>query len=190
MGEHQNRKNLTGFTLVELVIVISVLGILALIVTATIIPNYHERTRYSRAISELNTLGNAMTLYASKYNDYPPDVSRGIPSEIKQFVQTSGVNADWPNAPWPGSLYDYENWPPDTYSTKPTYQISIRFCNAGDEAACKKNFPKESWVTSSWDSYSSVYYCISGGCRAHQSKPLDYPGYCINCGKATDIFKG
>ncbi|MDL2362929.1 MAG: type II secretion system protein [Patescibacteria group bacterium] len=190
MGEHRNKNIARGFTLIELLLVMSVIGVLALITTAQVIPRYHERTRFSRAVSEMNTMANALSLYASKYNDYPADTGRGIPNGIKEFIQAGGANDTWPDAPWPGSTYDYESWAPDAINSSQTYEIGIRFCAAGDTATCQKNFPKEPWVTSSWDSYSSVYYCISGGCRAHQSKPLNHPGYCINCGGATDVFKG
>jgi prepilin-type N-terminal cleavage/methylation domain-containing protein len=190
MGVVINTKNREGFTLIELVIVITVLGILALITNGFIIRSYHERTYYSRSISELNTMANAVSLYVAKYNNYPADTTRGIPAELKEFIQTNGVNANWPNAPWPGSFYDWDNWPPDAIGSQQTYQISIRFCDAGDDATCKKNFPHETWVTSDWDSYSSVYYCISGSCRAHQSQPVNHPGYCINCGTSKNVFGG
>ncbi|MDB5168934.1 MAG: hypothetical protein JWO41_290 [Candidatus Saccharibacteria bacterium] len=180
-----------GFTLVEIIIVISVMGILAIISATTVIPNWHERTYFSRSVSELNTMGNAVQLYVAKYNSYPADQSRGIPASLMEFIQANGQNNNWPNAPWPGSYYDWENWPADTANGyAQTYQVSIRFCDSGDEATCKKNFPKEKWVDSSWDSYSSVYYCISGSCRAHQNYPITHAGYCINCGTAKDIYRG
>ncbi|HMH30988.1 MAG TPA: type II secretion system protein [Methylomirabilota bacterium] len=190
MGGPNNIKRPNGFTIVELVVVITVIGILALITNGFIIRNYRERTHYSRSISELNTMANAVSLYVAKYNAYPDDVTRDIPAGLKEFVQSDGVNANWPNAPWPGSVYDWDNWPPDSIGPQQTYQISIRFCDPGDTATCKKNFPKEPWVTSDWDSNSAVYFCISGSCRSHQSMPMNHPGYCINCGNAKDIFKG
>jgi prepilin-type N-terminal cleavage/methylation domain-containing protein len=180
-----------GFTLIELLIVIVVIGILATITATTLIPNWKERTYYSRSISELNTMGNAVNLYVAKYNSYPDDQSRGIPASLMEFIQAAGRNNSWPSAPWPNSYYDWENWPADAANGfQQTYQVSIRFCNAGDEAGCKKNFPKESWVTSAWDSYSSVYYCISGTCRPHQDYPTNHAGYCINCGTAKDVYRG
>jgi prepilin-type N-terminal cleavage/methylation domain-containing protein len=182
-----------GFTLLEIMIVIVVIGLLAAITYSVAVPKYKERTYFTRSNSELNTMANALTLYLAKYNDYPPDVNRDVPAGIKEFVQTNGQSATWPDAPWPGSVYDYDLWTDWTYhdageAAGPIVQISIRFCNAGDEATCKKNFPKEPWVTSSWDSNSAVYYCIHGPCRSHQTKPANHPGYCINCGGAAKFY--
>jgi prepilin-type N-terminal cleavage/methylation domain-containing protein len=183
---HKNPEK--GFTLLELMICIFLLGVLATITYSVIVPNYRERTYYTRAVAEENTIANAVNLYVAKYNVYPDDVSRGLPTGISEFIQTGQGSHDWPDAPWPGSVYDWDNWPPDANGPQQTYQISIRFCNAGDEATCKKNFPKESWVTSDWDSNSSVYYCIKGSCRAHQNYPASHPGYCINCSQKSQIF--
>lgn len=172
-----------GFTLVEIIIVITVIGALAGITYSYAVPKYRERTYLTRAESELHTQANALTLYVSKYNDYPADTERGIAPGTEEFLQTNGQNNVWPNAPWPGSYYDYDRW-----DDLDVIQISIRFCNAGDEATCKKNFPDEPWVTSSWDSYSSVYFCVKGQCRSDHDKPVGYPGYCINCGGKSQFF--
>jgi prepilin-type N-terminal cleavage/methylation domain-containing protein len=177
-------RNLTqGFTLIEIMIVIAVIGALVAITYSYAVPNYRERTYLTRAESELHTQANALTLYVSKYNDYPADVSRGIAPGTEEFLQSNGQNDQWPNAPWPGSYYDYDRW-----DDLGVIQISIRFCDAGDDATCKKNFPKESWVTSSWDSHSAVYFCIKGQCRSDHDEPVGYPGYCVNCGGKSQFF--
>jgi prepilin-type N-terminal cleavage/methylation domain-containing protein len=193
MGEQIKTKSGEGFTLIELLVVIVVIGILAALTNSFVLPNYRERTYYSTSISDMNTLANAVSLYVAKYNAYPDDVSRGIPSSLDEFLQTNGHNGQWPAiGPWPNSIWDWDNWSPDPVNGPlQTYQLSIRFCQTSDPlSVCKQNFPKESWVTSSWDQYSSVYFCISGSCRSHQDYPSSHPGYCINCGSAGDTFKG
>lgn len=170
-----------GFTLIELVVVLLVLSLLVVLTYSYAVPKYRERTYLTRSVSELNTMGNALTLYISKYNDYPADVVRNVPPGIQEFLQGQYAS-NWPDAPWPGSVYDYDRW--DDIGV---IQISIRFCNAGDTPTCKKNFPAESWVDDSWDSYSAVYFCIKGSCRSHQSKPANWPGHCINCGGKSEF---
>jgi prepilin-type N-terminal cleavage/methylation domain-containing protein len=182
-----------GFTIVELCVVMVVLGMLAALTYTIVVPRWRERTYYTRMTSEMNTMANGMTLYAAKYNDYPADVTRDIPAEIKEFLQGQYLDT-WPDAPYPNSVYDYDNWAPDSNGPEQTYQISMRMCLPGDDAICKanaqrylNNFVPQSTLNS-WDSSSSVYYCIKGSCRAHQNKPMTHPGYCINCGKKSQVF--
>lgn len=189
-----NKLKYDGFTLIELVMVITIIGVLVAITYTVGVPKWRERTYYTRSISELNTMQNAMKLYLAKYNDYPPDVVRDVPAAMKEFIQSQEGNAAWPDAPFPGSVYDYDNWPPDSNGPQQTYQISIRMCNAGDDATCRANAKKylskyvDSATLNAWDSYSAMYYCLKGSCRSHQNKPMNWPGYCVNCGKQGQIY--
>lgn len=187
------RKSQHGFTIVEICVVIVVMGILAGLTYTVIVPRYRERTYYTRLTAETGSMSDAIKLYVAKYNDYPADVSRDVPGEIKEFLQGQYLDS-WPDAPYPGSVYDYDNWPPDGNGPNHTYQISMRMCPVGQHAVCKANAQKylDNFVPQAtldnWDADSSVYYCIKGSCRSHQNKPMNHPGYCLNCGKSSQIF--
>ena len=187
-----------GFTMVEIIMVMLLIGILSALTYSYAVPKYRERTYFTRANSELNTMANALTLYVAKYNDYPPDVVRDVPAGMKEFIQQQ-YNGTWPDAPWPGSVYDYDRWDDWTYHdpgelSGPIFQISIRMCDVGDNATCKANANKylkgyaSDTALANWDSYSSIYYCVKGPCRSHQSKPANHPGYCINCGGKSQFY--
>ncbi len=164
-----------AFTLIELLVVISIIGIL----TSIILPSLtaaSEKARLARAKEELQQLAVALELYVDDHNGaYPPDVNRGIPPGLQAYLPAG----NWPNAPWPGSVYDWDNWAPSNLAYPPqqqVYQISIRFCTS--PSTC--SFPDESWAAN-FDYYSSAYYCVSGPCRAHSAEPMDHPAYCMNC---------
>lgn len=172
----QHREN--GFTLAEVLIVLTVIGILAAIVL-TSYGGWRERTYLTRADNDLTTIANATRLYVNKHNTYPPDVSRNIPAEIKEFISSNVPASSWPSAPWPGSVFDYESWDIDNDSLDETIQISIRFCPLGGGIeTCR--FPDQPWA-SDFGTNSAYYYCIKGYCRAHKALAANYPGYCVNC---------
>jgi prepilin-type N-terminal cleavage/methylation domain-containing protein len=164
----------SGFTIVELLIVIIVIGILAVIVIVA----YNGITKqayYSRSKSELSSIATAIQLFSAANGRYPYDVSRGIPAEITPYLNGSSDN--WPTAPWPNSVYDYDYFIGS--DSKEVSQISIRFCPAGGPiSAC--TFPNESWAAG-FGVDSSAYWCVTGKCRAHPDQIDTYPGYCINC---------
>lgn len=164
-------------SLADIMMVIFVLAILAtLVITNT--SSDPQKTYFNRTIAEFTTLANALKQYVAKYNDYPADVGRGLPAGIKEFIAKDAQSPDWPNAPYPDSVYDYDRW--DDLQGVDTYQISVRFCPSGGPlSACK--FPKQPWVTPDWGVSSAMYYCIKGNCRSHQAAPAAYPGYCVNC---------
>lgn len=162
-----------GFSLIELLLVVAVIGIITTIVLISNI-RAKEKTYLSRADIELKTFAYALKMYAFEHNNtFPDDVNRDLPSGIETYLNT---DPEWPSAPWPGSVYDWDNWSIDGENI---YQISIRFCPVGGPlSACV--FPNESWAQN-FNVNSAYYYCVSGSCRSHISEPIDYPGYCMNC---------
>jgi len=162
-----------GFTLIELLVVIAVIGLLAAYIIVNLVQS-REHAYLARAHAETRSIGQAIELYYSEHDDYPADVSRGLPNGLEEFLGSG----DWPKGPWPGSEYDWDHWDdPDT--GEKIYQISIRFCPiGGDLSQCR--FPNQIWAEN-FNVNSAVYYCLAGECRAHISNPVDYPGYCLNC---------
>ncbi len=165
-----------GFTIVELLIVIVVIAILATI-TIIAFTGVQRRAYYNRAISESGAVAKAVGLYYADKGTYPADVERNIPVAIFDYTGNEEAPEEWPNAPWPGSVYDYDNFIGSDGNE--TVQVSIRFCPVGGPlSACQ--FPNEPWAAD-FDVQSSAYWCITGVCRAHPSSSDSHPAYCLNC---------
>jgi prepilin-type N-terminal cleavage/methylation domain-containing protein len=166
-----------GFTLIELLIVIAIIGILATLVISSV-RDARTAAIEAKARSELKHIADSLQLYADDHGGtLPDDVDRNVPPGLREYLSAG----DWPQAPWPESVYDWDAWdasdlvhPPK----KPVRQISIRFCDQGAPDTCR--FPGEEWA-SGFEVNSSAYWCLRGPCRAHSNEPVDYPGYCMNC---------
>ncbi len=73
---NHHRSTRSGFTLVEILMVVAIIGILVGLVVPAV--NIALRSAKKRAISmEVITLADAVEKYRSKYDDYPPDGSNG-----------------------------------------------------------------------------------------------------------------
>lgn len=163
-----------GYTLVELLITISIMAILYSVVMP-VINKVRGDAFYVRAQAEFKSVRESLAMYANDNNgEYPPDTSRDIPPGLEQYL-APGI---WPEAAWPGSVFDWENWDDPDNPGEKIYQISVRFCPIGEPDECR--FPDEEWAEN-FDINSSVYYCIEGACRSHIGRPINHPGHCINC---------
>lgn len=172
MTSHTHRQRTRGFTLIELLIVISIIAILAYTILP-VLSKAKDKAAFARAEMEFMSVNASIQAYLNEYGEYPPDTNRDIPPGLEEFL-APGI---WPDAAWPGSVFDWDNWDdPDT--GEKIYQISVRFCPVGQPSQCR--FPEAEWAAN-FDINSAVYYCIQGACRSHLSRPINHPGYCVNC---------
>lgn len=195
-------KSKKSFTIIELLIVITLVGFFAAVAVAYF-RRATEMSYNTRARAEMNSIIYALNLYLINNPHNPCDASRDLPPGLESYLSSA---PNWPKAPWPGSVYDWDYWDQDPSTTgcknpaeapscepsgycagalsrnpktEPVYQISVRFCDASGNNC---NFPNETWAQS-FDRYSSVYWCISGPCRAHGSENYNHAGCCMggNC---------
>jgi general secretion pathway protein G len=106
------RRSARGFTLIEIMIVIVILGVLA----ALIVPKLMDRPDQARAAAarqDINTIVQALKLYKLDNRAYPT-TEQGLSALIKQPT-TAPVPGAWkpyleklPNDPW-GHPYQYMN---------------------------------------------------------------------------------
>ena len=105
-----HRRGRRGFTLIELMVVLVIIGVLA----ALIVPNVLERAdeaRVTAARTDVNRLMQALKLYTLDTLVYPPSAP-GLPARVARPAQ-SPVPPNWkpyveklPNDPW-GRPYQY-----------------------------------------------------------------------------------
>jgi len=177
-------RNRKGFTLIELLVVIAIIGFLASI-TVVAVKETMQGAYYVRTRHEINTLGTAMELYLQDNNyEYPCDVDRGLPPGIEKYLST---NPKWPEAPWPGSVYDWDYWHPDPSSTG-----SHTDPDSGKEF-CAGNLADKDGPSGDGYSYSPddpVYQVTIRFCEYEKPETCrfpdepwaeDWPPGCLNC---------
>lgn len=166
-----------GFTLLELLVVFAIIGALSAIIVPTI-TSARAKAQYARVSNEFRSIQTAIELYREdSAGEFPPEADRAMPSGLEPYLG-GGI---WPTPPWQNTWYDWDNWDDPDDPGEKIYQISVRFCADGETDILNCSIPSGDWSTG-FDIDSALYFCISGNCRSDITQPIDYPGYCINCG--------
>lgn len=112
-GRHHNGQPAAGFTLIEILVVVVIIGILG----AVIVPNLlgrPDQARVTAAESDLRNLGNALDIYRLDNFQYP-STEQGLEALVQRpsgFPEPKNYNPEGyiktlPTDPW-GSPYVYE----------------------------------------------------------------------------------
>lgn len=94
---HRKRQNIQGFTLIEIMVVVVILGILASIV----VPNFMDKpdqARQAKAKQDIASMENAINLYKLSRIKYPDGL---------QDLVSAGELSALPKDPW-GNDYQYQ----------------------------------------------------------------------------------
>lgn len=97
----QQRRRNRGMTLIEIMVVITILGLIAAAVGVAVIPKLEEAKRDTARL-DINSIQNALKLYYTKAGKYP-DTATGL----KALVDTQNLDK-LPVDPW-GNEYVYMN---------------------------------------------------------------------------------
>ena len=104
----------SGFTLVEIMIVVSIIGLLA----AIAIPSFlraRMRSRVTRVASDLRVFGEGFQMYCLEQGAYPPDTHNTLPSGMEEYIKQKhwddcalGGQFNWEGPSWgEGGTYAY-----------------------------------------------------------------------------------
>lgn len=123
----------TGFTIVELLVVVVVIGVLAAIVVVAY-NGVQNNANDSRRLSDAQAIAKALLLYNEQTGSFPPAGSNTTsgwqssavnPSQFINQLKTSGLLSSVPVDPvnigiagseWTGKVYDYYKYPAGSYN--------------------------------------------------------------------------
>lgn len=117
------RTRLRGFTIIELIVVMAIIGILATLITINL-TNAKYKANYTRVLADMDSIADAARLYKQEKKEWPANVNRNTLPTDTAFSQ---YLPSWPKTPCPGLCYDYDNYfdPPATQSQ---IGITIKYC--------------------------------------------------------------
>lgn len=93
-----------GFTLVEIMIVVAIVGLLAVIAVPSFVKARHDARR-SNFVNDLRLLCDGINLVAMNDRNYPADTTPGIPpSGLSNYVQ----RVDWSRPTPIGGQWDWD----------------------------------------------------------------------------------
>jgi type IV pilus assembly protein PilA len=105
-----------GFTLIELMIVVAIIGILAAIAIA-LYANVHARARLAKAQADVRAIASSITLYQTHMGAVPPSLAALNSPQTNSFGVTAGPFLPATPAPPQGwAAYNYTSTTGDTYT--------------------------------------------------------------------------
>lgn len=108
-GHYKGNKQSSGFTLVELMIVVAIIGILA----AVAVPQYKQyvlRAQLTETATQIGSFARAFEVAKQVNGDYPNDTHLTLPQVTGLFINAS----DWASNTLLGGNWNWEG--PDGYS--------------------------------------------------------------------------
>ncbi len=118
-NRHRTRGQ-SGFTLVEILVVVLILGILAAMVIVTIGGMSRDASQVA-FISDLRTWQDASMLYINQVGKYPVDTSSGVfPTGMEDFIKPD----QWERTTPIGGVWDMEN-----NDNGVTFAVGVHFTN-------------------------------------------------------------
>jgi general secretion pathway protein G len=109
----------TGFTLIEMLVVISIIGILAVLIAANL-NSARSRARDAERKSDLKNMETALRLYYNDYGAYPANNS----SYLMKACGASGViSCDWGSEWNVGNTIYMQTLPKDPLSSQYRYRV-------------------------------------------------------------------
>jgi general secretion pathway protein G len=96
------RKWIKGFTLVELMVVVTIIGILASIASIKVV-QYLKRARVMKVHADMKSIMNAINLFQMDAHDYPDSLDQLVE---KTDACPEGLLSAVPKDPW-GNEYEY-----------------------------------------------------------------------------------
>jgi len=102
-----NRSNRlgSGFTLIEIIVVVAIIGILATIIMVSF-AGAKGKSNYTKTLSDMNTVAKALSLYNSEYETYPGGSWYALPvgdARVTKYIST------WPSPVCKNYVYYYTN---------------------------------------------------------------------------------
>ena len=88
-----NRLKHRGFTLIELMIIITIIGILAAIVIPTF-SNANETAKAGAVSSQLNTIKKSLVMYSTDHNGAFPTDAQLITNQWQVLTKTTDIDGD------------------------------------------------------------------------------------------------
>lgn len=126
--KHQLNKQTSGFSLIELLVVIFIIGVLATIV----LPNFlgaRERARDSRRKQDLHTIKDALRLYYNDHQAFPTPASGTVSLGSDYLVET-------PLDPVSGDPYVYQSTDTDVFILRATLENESDADSASSQTQC------------------------------------------------------